>query len=86
MMKRWIVVVDGRLENDEQCLVVRLQLRSLMRFDGVLYGQFVEVVFEADLIELLLVGLVQPDPREGAGSAILCQCAVQFERIGVSFP
>jgi hypothetical protein len=59
----------GRLVADrdhEQGVVVDLQPGPLVRGDGVLDGQFVEVEFAPDRVEL---GLVQADPDEGVVGA-----------------
>ena len=57
-------LVLGRLEDDEQGLAVDLELRPLVRLDGILDGELVEAELASDRFELLLGRLVEPDPGE----------------------
>ena len=60
------VHVAGRLEHDEDHLAEDLELGALVGVDRVLHGQRVQVELAADRLELLLAGLVEPDPGEAA--------------------
>ncbi|HEY3766513.1 MAG TPA: hypothetical protein VGL44_15235, partial [Gaiellales bacterium] len=57
--------VAGRLQDDEQRLVVDLELRPLVGRDRVLDGEVVQRELLPDGLELLAGRLVQPDPDEG---------------------
>ncbi len=58
-------VADG-LEDDEQGVAVDLELGPLVRVDGVLDRQLVQVELARDGVELLLGGLEDADPHERA--------------------
>ena len=58
------VVVAGRLEHHEEVVVVHLELGPLVGGDGVLHRQLVQPELLAHRLELLVGGLVQPDPHE----------------------
>ena len=78
------VVVNGRLQHDEERLVVAFQLRALVRLDGIFDGELMQVVLVSDGLELGVIGLVQPDPGEGARAPIQIECAVENERLLVA--
>jgi hypothetical protein len=61
-----LVVLDvgHGLEHHEQRVLVALQLGPLLRRDGVLDGQLVQAVGLGDGRDLVVGGLVQPDPHE----------------------
>ena len=68
----------------KQRVVVPLELRALMRVDGVLDGQRVQLVELGDVLQLVLARLGHADPREaprsGAGrvaSVVWCVDAVE---------
>jgi len=50
--------VAGRLQHHEDRVVVDIELRSLVRRDGVLYSQLVQLELPLDRLELLLGRLV----------------------------
>ena len=60
------VDVAGRLEDHEQRVVVDLELRALVRLDRVLDRQLVKAELPAHRVELLGLGLEQPEPHERA--------------------
>ena len=59
--------VAGRLDDEEERVAVDLELRPLVRADGVLDGQLVQVELASNRVELLCGRLDEPDPGEAAG-------------------
>jgi hypothetical protein len=57
--------VASRLVHDEHHVVVDLELGSLVGFDRVLHRELVQVELTPHGVELLLGGLMEPDPHEG---------------------
>ena len=58
-----LVDVARRPQHDEERVPVALELRPLVRHDGVLDGELVQAESARDLVQLLARGLVEPDPR-----------------------
>ena len=63
-----LVHIAGRTEHDEQGVPVALELRPLMRLDGVLNRELVQAKLVRDRIELVLARLVESEPRDRVAS------------------
>ncbi len=59
-----LVHVAGRSQDEEQGVAVALELRTLMRLDGILDRQLVQLELARDGGELVLARLVEPEPGD----------------------
>ena len=61
-----LVDVPRRLQHQERHVAVALELRPLMTDEGVLDRQRMQVEHLRDLVHLVGIGSVEPDPRHAA--------------------
>jgi hypothetical protein len=61
--------VAGRPQDHERRFVIAFQLRSLVRVDGILDGQVVQIELLGNGVDLIGAGSQQPDPTEAAPAA-----------------
>ena len=66
---RGLLEVAQGLEHHEDRVVVQLDLGALVALDGVLHRQRVQLELVVDEVELLVGGVLQPDPQEVLGVA-----------------
>ncbi len=59
-----LVEIARRLQHDEERIVVHVELWPLMRREGVLDSELVEVELRRRISELLLGRFVEPEPHE----------------------
>ena len=81
-----VVEVAGRLEHQEDRLIVELQLGHLVGLEGVFDRQRMELEGGADLGELGLGRLEQADPDEPSGSHSSASALADLQRPGRRTP
>jgi hypothetical protein len=88
--QRFIGFERGRARDDEQVLLVDVELGHLLRAERILDGERMQAILMRHPVHLVVVGLAQADPVEGAARARAAAgrigCPGQFQRTRAAPP